>query len=69
MNVQIRAVKRYVYDCFLGVGYSNWSRIRIGHWGATVVGGQKVSKEVAKELYNMVKAHPAGELETLSTEN
>lgn len=48
--MHIRKLAPNVFDVFLGKGFDNWSRVRRGHWGASVIAGQRLPKGMLKKI-------------------
>jgi len=46
----IKKLKPNVFDVFLGKGFDNWSRVRRGHWGVSVVQGNRLPKSALREI-------------------
>lgn len=46
----VKKLKPHVYDVFVGKGWDNWSRVRKGHWGVSVVGGPRLPKATLREV-------------------
>jgi len=46
----IKKLHPHVFDVFLGKGFDNWTRIRRGHWGVSVVAGSRLPKSLLKEV-------------------
>lgn len=46
----VKKLKPHVYDVFVGKGWDNWSRVRKGHWGVSVVGGHRLPKATLREV-------------------
>ncbi len=50
----IRKLHQNVFDVFLGNGFNNWSRIRRGHWGVSVVAGNRLPKHLLRDVEAVV---------------
>lgn len=50
----IKKLHNNVFDVFLGKGYNNWTRVRRGHWGVSVIAGNRVPKSVLKDIQNHI---------------
>ena len=46
----IRKLHGNVFDVFLGKGFNNWTRVRRGHWGVSVIAGNRIPKSVLREV-------------------
>jgi hypothetical protein len=64
ISVQVLPVARNIYDVFLGTGYDNWSRIRVAHWGISVLAGERFSRKIGEVIGNIVHDHPNGSHES-----
>lgn len=51
----IKKLHNNVYDCFLGNGFNNWTRVRRTHYGVSVVGGNRVPRSVLRDIEHNVK--------------
>jgi hypothetical protein len=46
----IKKLHANVFDVFIGVGFNNWTRVRRGHWGVSVIAGNRVPRSVMREI-------------------
>lgn len=46
----IKRLDKNHYDVFLGTQWDNWTRVRRHHWGVAVVAGNRLPKEVLREI-------------------
>ena len=46
----VKRLNKNHYDVFIGNGWNNWTRLRRNHWGMSVVAGQRLPREVLKQL-------------------
>lgn len=51
----IKKLKPNVFDVFLGRGFANWSRVRRGHWGVSVIAGNRLPKSALREVQETIK--------------
>lgn len=51
----IKKMKPNVFDVFLGKGWDNWSRVRKGHWGVSVVAGNRLPKSALRDVETHLK--------------
>ena len=51
----IKKLHNNVYDVFLGNGFNNWSRVRRGHWGVSVVAGNRLPKSLLRDVESSIK--------------
>lgn len=51
----VKKLKPHVYDVFVGKGWDNWSRVRKGHWGVSVVQGNRLPKNALREVATHLK--------------
>lgn len=50
----IKKLHPHVFDVFLGNGYNNWTRVRRGHWGVSVIAGNRLPKALLKEIQDAI---------------
>lgn len=55
LTMFIKKLKPHVYDVFLGKGFDNWSRVRKGHWGVSVVAGNRLPKTLLRDVESHIK--------------
>ena len=48
--MHIRKLHNNVFDVFLGKGFDSWTRVRRGHWGVSVINGNRVPKHILKAI-------------------
>lgn len=51
----IKKLHSNVFDVFLGKGFDQWSRVRRGHWGVSVVAGSRLPKTLLREVESHLK--------------
>jgi hypothetical protein len=51
----IKKLQPHVFDVFLGKGFNNWTRVRKGHWGVSVVAGQRLPKSIMKDIEHALR--------------
>lgn len=51
----IKRLQPNVFDVFLGKGFDNWSRVRRGHWGVSVIAGNRLPKSTLREVQETIK--------------
>lgn len=51
----IKKLHTNVFDVFLGKGFNNWSRVRRGHWGVSVIAGNRLPKSALREVADHLK--------------
>jgi hypothetical protein len=56
--MEIRQVRRYVYDVFLFNGWENWSRVRKGRSYVSLVDGNRLPHAVLKQLNVILNEKP-----------
>lgn len=50
-----RHVDGIVYDVFIGNGWDNWTRVRVGRDYSQIIGGYRLPAAVLKEVTQVIK--------------
>lgn len=61
--IQLRQVSKFVYDIFAGVGFDQWTRVRLNTWGVQVLKGNPLNKDDLKRTESVIQRFPRGNLD------
>ena len=46
----IKKLTPNVFDVFMGKGFDNWTRVRRGHWGISIIAGNRLPKAIIRAI-------------------